>query len=216
MLKRIAQSWRDNRARHAANEIELKWTALVKQLPRSSDGRLLLHIGCGEINTPYFVNVDARPLPHVHIVTATLFRLDMIPDKIADMVYMSHVLEHVSHRDIVTTLREMQRILKSGGMLRISVPDFDKIIDIYKNNKGDINSIEQPLMGGQDYPENFHYSVFNAEKLSQIFQSIGMKDVRAWGPNICEYHDFTDWANRNHPFHGQEFPISLNMEATAA
>lgn len=212
--KSFKQSWLENRARYAAKETKKQWNILAKRLPHSADGKWLLHIGCGDINAPYFINVDARQLPHVHIVTANLFRLEMIPDNMVDMVYMSHVLEHVSHRDIVTTLMEMQRILKSGGLLRISVPDFDKIIDIYKANDTNIESIEQPLMGGQDYPENFHYSVFNSEKLSRLLKSIGMVNVHNWDPNVCDYHDFVDWANRNHPFNGREFPISLNMEAT--
>jgi 2-polyprenyl-3-methyl-5-hydroxy-6-metoxy-1,4-benzoquinol methylase len=73
----------------------------------------------------------------------------MVPDDGVDFVYMIHVLEHVSHLNIETTLREVQRILKSGGVLRISVPDFDKIIGSYKDNNLSINSIEQPLMGGK-------------------------------------------------------------------
>lgn len=213
MLKRIAQSWRDNRVRHVAKKTEYKWLALAKHLPRTADGKMLLHIGCGDISVPGFINVDARPQPHVHIITTNLFRLTMIPDNVADLIYMSHVLEHVSHRDIIATLREMHRILKDGGVLRISVPDFDRIIDIYQATERDITAIEQPLMGGQDYAFNYHYAVFNDAHLRRTLLKSRFRETKTWDPQNCAYHDFDDWASRNISWGGREFAISLNIEA---
>lgn len=213
LLKRFAQYWRDNRARHMAKKTEYKWLALAKRLPRTTDGKMLLHIGCGDISVPGFINVDARPQPHVHIVTTNLFRLTMIPDNVADLIYMSHVLEHVSHRDIIATLREMHRILKDGGVLRISVPDFDRIIDIYQATERDITAIEQPLMGGQDYAFNYHYAVFNNAYLRRTMLKSRFRETRTWDPQNCAYHDFDDWASRNISLGGREFAISLNIEA---
>jgi predicted SAM-dependent methyltransferase len=172
-----------------------------------------LHIGCGDINVPGFINLDARPKPHVHIVTTNLFRLKMIPHNVADMIYMSHVLEHVSHRDIVATLREMHRILKDGGVLRISVPDFDRIIDIYQATERDITAIEQPLMGGQDYPFNYHYAAFNDAHLRKTMLESGFRETRTWDPQNCDHHEFDDWASRNISWGDREFAISLNIEA---
>jgi predicted SAM-dependent methyltransferase len=212
-LKRIAQSWRRNQARYEAKKIEHKWSALAKRLPRSTDGKTLLHIGCSDINAPGFINLDARSQPHVHIVTTSLFRLKMIPDNVADLIYMSHVLEHVSHRDIIATLREMHRILKDGGVLRISVPDFDRIIDIYQATERDITAIEQPLMGGQDYAFNYHYAVFNDAHLRRTMLKSGFRETRTWDPQNCAYHDFDDWASRNISWGGREFVISVNIEA---
>ena len=212
-LKRIAQSWRNKRTIYEANKTKRKWSIFAERLPRSPDGKTMLHIGCGDIDAPGFINLDARPQPHVHIVTTNLFRLAMIPDNVADLIYMSHVLEHVSHRDIVSTLREMHRILKNGGVLRVSVPDFDRIIDIYQGNDRDATSIEQPLMGGQDYSFNYHYAVFNDAHLRKHMLNSGFKNTRTWDPNNCEYHDFDDWASRYISYKGREFPISLNIEA---
>lgn len=212
-LKRIVLSWRNSRAIYEAKKIERKWSAFAKHLPRSADGKMMFHIGCGDINTPGFINIDARPQPHVHIVTTSLFRLKMIPANVADMIYMSHVLEHVSHRDIVSTLREMHRILKDDGVLRVSVPDFDRIIDIYQANERDVTAIEYPLMGGQDYPFNYHYAVFNDAHLRKLMQKSGFQETRTWNPQNCAYHYFDDWASRNVSWGGREFAISLNIEA---
>lgn len=173
----------------------------------------MLHIGCGDIDAAGYINIDARPQAHVHITATSLFELEMIPSGVADLIYMSHVLEHVGHRQVVSTLREMHRILKKGGVLRISVPDFDSVLDIYMATDKDVSSIEQPLMGGQDYPFNFHYAVFNAKNLTAKLLQSGFNSTRTWQPNEVSDHDFEDWASRSVVLQGQAFPISLNIEA---
>lgn len=190
-----------------------RWSRQLARLPRGPGGRVLLHIGCGEIDASGFINIDARPYPHVHIVAKNLYRLTMIPDEAADLVYMCHVLEHVSHRSVMETLREMRRLLKPGGVLRISVPDLDLVIALYRASGEQVEAIEQPLMGGQEYPFNFHCAVFNRAHLEQLLRATGFDFVRAWDPRHCEFHDFDDWASRGVPWSGREFPISLNVEA---
>jgi len=194
--------------------INYLWYKRLRSLPKHPHDKILLHIGCGEINAPYFINIDARPLPHVHIVTTNLKKFKMIPDNAVDFIYMSHILEHISHRDTIDTLNELRRILKPNGTLRISVPDFDKMIHIYQSTNNCMESMEQALMGGQDYPYNYHYAVFNKEHLSNKMRTAGFTNIREWDPNNCEYHDFDDWANGTICWNGREYPISLNLEAT--
>lgn len=212
-FKRIALAIQSKRASRRTKKIEQQWAVFAKSLPRGANGKVMLHIGCGDVNAEGFINLDARPRPHVHIVTTNLFRLRMIPDGVVDLIYMSHVLEHVSHRDVVATLSEMRRILKKGGVLRISVPDFDKIIDIYEANDHDIAAVEGPLMGGQDYPFNYHCAAFNESHLRKCILRSGFTEAMAWDPKNCEHHDFDDWASSNITWGGREFPISLNIEA---
>jgi predicted SAM-dependent methyltransferase len=190
-----------------------RWSRRLALLRREPGAQVLLHIGCGEINAPGFINIDARPYPHVHIVAKNLYRLTMIPDEAADLVYMCHVLEHVSHRAVMETLREMCRVLKRGGVLRISVPDLDHMIALYRTSGNEVAAIEQPLMGGQDYPFNFHHAVFNRAHLQRLLLASGFDLVRAWDPHHCEFHDFDDWASRSVTWNGKEYPISLNVEA---
>ena len=37
-------------------------------MPANADGKVLVHIGCGELNDARYVNVDKRKLRHIHIV----------------------------------------------------------------------------------------------------------------------------------------------------
>ena len=191
----------------------LKRRLVEPPLPKNSDGKVLVHVGCGEKNVPGFINVDARPLAHVHVVTDNITSLADFETGTVDLVYMCHVLEHIKNDDLKNVLSEMRRVLKDGGVLRISVPDFDKLIDVYNAAGKDIESIRRQLMGGQDHQYNVHYCVFNHRRLSDLFKEVGFREVSSWDPDNCRYHDFKDRASRRIKVNGQEYMISLNLEA---
>jgi len=58
-----------------------------------------------------------------------------INDSQYDLVYMSHILEHIPWFDCIETLKEVLRILKYGGVVEIWVPDFEKIVQAYIRQK---------------------------------------------------------------------------------
>ena len=181
--------------------------------PDTNNGPLLVHIGCGNVYHPDFVNVDARNFPHVHHVTDNLFKLDMFGNAQADLIYMCHLFEHVKREERENVLREMQRVLKPGGVLRISVPDFDKLLAIYNDNGQDMRTIEDPLMGAQTYDYNYHYSAFNKALLSDLLLSAGFSTVREWDPATAKhYAPIEDWAKKPVLIGETLYPISLNLE----
>jgi len=77
----------------------LKRLLVKPSLPKNSDGKVLVHIGCGQKNSPEFINVDAQPFEHVHIVTDDITSLADFETGTVDLVYMCHVLEHVESDD---------------------------------------------------------------------------------------------------------------------
>lgn len=72
-------------------------------------------------NPTYRAPWGAEPLP--------------IPDNTYDLVFASHVLEHIPWYRAVTALREVYRILKPGGELEVYVPDFAYIVQCYLDRK---------------------------------------------------------------------------------
>lgn len=187
---------------------------LVKPpFPKNSDGKVLVHIGCGKIDSPEFINIDARPLAHIHLITDDITSLPDFNDGTVDLIYMCHILEHVKRNDLKRVLSEMKRVLKKGGVLRLSVPDFDCLIEVYNASGKDINAISHQLMGGQDHEYNIHYTVFNYQRLSELLKKVGFRKVVSWDPDNCLYHNFKDRASRRIKVNGKEHMISLNLEA---
>lgn len=188
----------------------LRWRASRRPYPAGDV--LRLHLGCGDVDYPGFVNLDARPQPHVHHVQR-IDRLKAFADDSVSLIYVSHCLEHFSHLHVVDVLREWRRVLKPGGVLRISVPDFDLMVATYLDTGRDMRSILLALMGGQDYPFNFHYTCFNEAELSRLMLEAGLKAPRKWTFGTEPYTSLPDWSGRSTTYKGAQYPVSLNLEA---
>ncbi|MBW2660700.1 MAG: methyltransferase domain-containing protein [Deltaproteobacteria bacterium] len=183
-----------------------------RPLPVNQDRKVLIHIGCGDFNDPKYINVDSRTGWHIHRVGSIENCAELFDEEYADLIYACHVLEHVSHQRLIKTVKGLYLCLKKGGVLRLSVPDFDVIVSMYQERKN-VGDIIEPLMGGQGYADNFHRSVFNEDYLRQILLKSGFNEVRRWNSENATHHNFNDWSKRKFPLHDRKWPISLNLEA---
>jgi predicted SAM-dependent methyltransferase len=178
--------------------------------PLESDGRLRVHLGCGPVIIPGFINVDAWPAAHVHYVH-DVTRLPMFADDSTDLVYACHVLEHISPGRHVEVLWEWRRTLKAGGILRLSVPDFDRLVEIYEACARDVTSIQNPLIGDEGH--NRHAAVINRAYLEGALEAAGFRETRPWDPKLVEHAACVDWSSKTIQRLGRPWHISLNLEA---
>ena len=90
----------------------------------------MLNVGCGMQFHSDWVNVDLIA-NHEGVIAHDLN--DGLPFKTAsfDVVYHSHVLEHVDPSSGHALVMECLRVLKPGGVLRIVVPDLERIVELY-------------------------------------------------------------------------------------
>ena len=95
----------------------------------TKSGKMCLHLGCGCVILPSFINLDIRDEEEINKVSL-VYPIDYDNDKF-DLVYASHVLEHFAKKQTQNILKEWVRVLKKDGTLRISVPDMEALIRIY-------------------------------------------------------------------------------------
>ena len=93
------------------------------------NGRVL-DLGCGPYKAfPHFTGVDnghhwGTAGADVRVDTAE--KLDLFASRSHDMVFSSHLLEHIPYENVPVALTEWCRVLKEGGYLVLYVPDEDE------------------------------------------------------------------------------------------
>jgi len=113
-----------------------------------------VQFGCGLCAPPEWLNFDVSPRlwlqrlavvgslvpdgPHGAFPKNVLYG-DIVsglplPIGYADLLYCSHVLEHLSLADFRTAIQNCRRTLRAGGLFRLVVPDLEQIVDAYRAN----------------------------------------------------------------------------------
>lgn len=137
---------------------------------------------CGGRN-PYkpgeYLNVDIAPLPKVDLVFDITKKFP-IPDGVIEEVLSVATLEHLRHQQVDHVLREFHRILKTGGMVRVSTPDLEAIARQILNH-GDLAMINQHLFGkfkGDETEDlDLHKWMYPAPAMIEKLQEIGFTRV---------------------------------------
>ncbi len=172
---------------------------------------LKIHLGSGEVNLQGWVNIDARKFKHTHLVSNG-FQLDKFKDSSVSEVYFCHVLEHFSFKDSEELLNRIYKILEPGGVIRVSVPDIKKLIDIYIEQKK-IDTIKRAVMGGQNYENDFHKSIYDYNELKRILEKNNFKNVETWNTMDFFGQSIEDWSDGYYKINGRKIKISLNVVA---
>ncbi|MCP4618260.1 MAG: methyltransferase domain-containing protein [Bradyrhizobium sp.] len=96
----------------------------------TSQGPHKLHIGCGFNVLPGWLNTDYYPTaPDIAHLDAT--KPFPFEDATFDFVFSEHMIEHIPYPDGCNMLRECCRVLKPGGVVRISTPNLSFLIELY-------------------------------------------------------------------------------------
>jgi predicted SAM-dependent methyltransferase len=120
-----------SRTGHVARRIRLR-----RYLASTTEPRL--QVGSGQVRLPGWLNTDvlwgafyldvSRPLP--------------LPAATFTYAFGEHVIEHITERQGVQLLRELYRVLRPGGVIRMTTPDLQKIIALYEDRNPAITRAE--------------------------------------------------------------------------
>ena len=142
-----------------------------------TDEYMKLHLGCGKLNLEGFVNIDL--LTAEADLKMDFTDLSTFGNSSIEEIYVSHALEHFKRREIVDMVLEWNRVLQTGGDLRIAVPDFEKVVKVYLKNR-DISELIGQMNGGQKGKHDIHYVIFDIYILGELLKSCGFDDVERY------------------------------------
>jgi len=137
-----------------------------------------LHLGCGDKNLNGYINIDIRYLPGVDRVDNIKFLRKYQVNSISE-IYACHVLEHFSRWEYMSVLSRWYDILAPKGILKIAVPDFESVVNVYLKRRN-LKELIGLLYGGQDYDENFHFHIWDFETLKLDLKSTGFINIKKY------------------------------------
>lgn len=149
---------------------------------------LKLNLGSGDCPIEGYENIDRKNGQEVYPLN--------YEDNSATIIRASHILEHFGLNETLKVLRNWYSKLKPGGVMKIAVPDFAKIVDIYKN--GGNNTVGY-LCGGQTDDNDYHKNIFDRKSLTKLLEQAGLYDIKHWDSEIGDC---------------ASLPVSLNLQGS--
>lgn len=146
---------------------------------------------CGLLTSQQIENIEWNKSNKIQFADAT--KSLPLKNSSVDCIYTSHMFEHLSQEGARKFLAEARRVLESGGVLRISVPDLGIAIKEYLDSSDadlfmrsmlveapPISTLKQKvslLAAGYRH----HQWMYDGQSLSKLLTEMGFKDVE-----ICE------------------------------
>jgi len=92
----------------------------------------LVNIGCGHNYHTDWVNLDLYKSEFVKYYNIK----NKLPflDNSVDVIYHSHVLEHLNKLEAAKFIKDCYKVLKPGGVMRVVIPDLEQICIEYLSN----------------------------------------------------------------------------------
>ena len=111
-------------------------------------------------------------------------------DSSVDVIYSCHMVEHLEKLDVASFFKEARRILKSGGIIRLAVPNIKYQVDNYlkdgdadkfiesthltrKQPKTIIAKIKYLIIGDRN-----HQWMYDGKSICKLLSSSGFKEPR--------------------------------------
>ena len=112
----------------------------------------LLNLGCGNRCHPSWTNVDLLKRSKT-IIPIDLRKGIPFADGTYDVVYHSHLLEHFQKTQVLPFLKECFRVLRHEGVIRVVVPDLERIVKVY------LQALNMAVCGDEEWQHNYEWII---------------------------------------------------------
>lgn len=173
-----------------------------------------MHLGCGDIRLPGFLNIDRRETDATDVVRDVRLLNTVAEPGTVDLIYACHVLDHFTRWEYQDVLRYWRSLLRPGGVLRLAVPDFESIVALYQEGVP-LEALTGLLCARQDYQDNVRHVLFDYAMLGGVLMRCGFSQVNHYDWRLTDHAHIDDFSQAYWPHMDKEHGrlVSLNVEA---
>jgi SAM-dependent methyltransferase len=149
-----------------------------------------LNWGCGEHPAAGWINSDQKVSPGIDVSCDIRRGMPLVSDSF-DYVVSIHALVEIPYPDLIPVLRELRRVLKADGVLRLSLPDLEKGIQAYLRGERNyflIPDDEVRSLGGKLIVQLIWYgysrTLFTSDFIEELLFKAGFRHV-----HHCRYKE---------------------------
>ena len=146
---------------------EWRWRHRIRRIIAeylSDPGFKGLHVGCGPFHLDGWLNTELLGYDSKADFPQDITKPWPFPDRSLDAIYAAEVIEHVDREQAKRIFAEARRVLRDGGVLRLTTPDVVEVCRLFLNQRDDV-SLDQfatTWLDGEFSPEIWVNSQFNA------------------------------------------------------
>lgn len=174
-----------------------------------------LNLGCGRRDFGKdWDHIDGSDYPHIKSHDIVNLPYD---ENSVDLIYASHVFEYFDRDEANNVLKNWKKVLKSGGTLRLAVPDFEACAKLYVSNEYQLSNFLGPFFGKWKMTEDktiYHKTVYDYSDLKKVLEDNGFDNIKKWDWKDVEHGKYDDYSQAYLP-HMDKINgtlISLNIE----
>ena len=173
-----------------------------------------VNMGCGWRNFGRdWIHIDGGDYAHLDYKSLEYLEFE---DNTVDLIYASHVIEYFDRYEVEDLLREWRRALKTSGVLRLAVPNFEALSALYVNKAIPLEKALGPLYGRMPMEDSiiYHKTTYDFESLRTVLENCGFSNVVKYNWRETDHAQFDDHSQAYIPHMDKEngVCISLNVE----
>ena len=177
------------------------------------ENKIKLHLGCGWRDFgKSWTHIDGGDYDHLDYSDITKLPFK---DNTVSLIYASHVLEYFDREEVISVLKEWNRVLLVGGTLRLAVPDFYAMTQLYYNEGYGLEEFLGPIFGKMSMGDEtiYHKTTYDFVSLKKLLDKCCFNNILRWDWRDTEHSKFDDHSQAYKPHMNKKNGklISLNV-----
>lgn len=184
----------------------------IKSLIKAHENSLKLNIGCGTDYKPGWINIDNNSDNNITKLDLNWDLRKPLPfkDNSVDFVFNEHFFEHLTTDEAQITIKDLMRVLKPGGIMRIAMPDLEMVVSTYLDTPLNKDSVIKKYGLGfiktraewmnMSFRWWGHMWLYDWEELKRRLEEAGYKNVKRCELNKSEYPELRKLETRSESY----------------